>query len=33
LEYVLAPLTNYMFRLTNADTSSHTALIELEWYE
>jgi len=33
LEYVLAPLTNYLFRLTNADTSSHTALLELEWYE
>lgn len=33
LEYVLTPLTNYLFRLTNADLTSHTALIELEWYE
>lgn len=33
LEYVLIPLTNYLFRLTNANLTSHTALIELEWYE
>jgi hypothetical protein len=33
LEYVLAPLTNYLFRLTNVNGTSHTALIELEWYE
>lgn len=33
LEYVLAPLTNYLFRLTNVNSSSHTALLELEWYE
>lgn len=33
LEYVLAPLTNYLFRLTNVNSASHTALIELEWYE
>ena len=33
LEYVLAPLTNYLFRLTNVNGISHTALIELEWYE
>ena len=33
LEYVLAPLTNYLFRLTNVNGTSHTALLELEWYE
>ena len=33
LEYVLAPLTNYLFRLTNVNGTAHTALIELEWYE
>lgn len=33
LEYVLSPLTNYLFRLTNVNGTSHTALIELEWYE
>lgn len=33
LEYVLTPLTNYLFRLTNVNSSSHTALLELEWYE
>lgn len=33
LEYVLAPLTNYLIRLTNVNGTDHTALIELEWYE
>ena len=33
LEYVLTPLTNYLFRLTNVNGTSHTALLELEWYE
>jgi hypothetical protein len=33
LEYVLAPLTNYLFRLTNVNSTAHTALLELEWYE
>lgn len=33
LEYVLKPLTNYLFRLTNVNGTEHTALIELEWYE
>lgn len=33
LEYVLKPLTNYLFRLTNVNGAAHTALIELEWYE
>ncbi len=33
LEYVLAPLTNYLFRLTNVNGTAHTALLELEWYE
>ena len=33
LEYVLAPLTNSLFRLTNVNGTAHTALLELEWYE
>ena len=33
LEYVLLPLTNYLFRLTNVNGTAHTALLELEWYE
>jgi hypothetical protein len=33
LEYVLAPLTNYLFRLKNVNGTAHTALLELEWYE
>lgn len=33
LEYVLTPLTNYLFRLTNVNGTAHTALLELEWYE
>ena len=33
LEYVLAPLTNYLFRLTNVNGTAHTALLELEWFE
>ena len=33
LEYVLAPLTNYLFRLTNFNGTAHTALLEIEWYE
>lgn len=33
LEYVLKPLTNYLFRLTNVDTAAHAASLQLEWYE
>jgi hypothetical protein len=33
LEYVLKPLTNYLFRLTNINGTSHTACLTLEWYE
>lgn len=33
LEYVLAPLTNYHFRLTNVSTKSELAVLTLEWYE
>lgn len=33
LEYILKPLTNYLFRLTNVDTAAHAASLQLEWYE
>ena len=33
LEYVLKPLTNYMFRLTNVNGTDHAAYLALEWYE
>lgn len=33
LEYVLKPLTNYHFRLTNVNGTSHAAFLSLEWYE
>lgn len=33
LEYVLKPLTNYMFRLTNVNGTNHAAYLALEWYE
>lgn len=33
LEYVLKPLTNYLFRLTNVNGTSHAASLSLEWYE
>lgn len=33
LEYVLKPLTNYLFRLTNINGTAHTACLTLEWYE
>jgi hypothetical protein len=33
LEYVLKPLTNYLFRLTNVNGASHAAHLALEWYE
>jgi hypothetical protein len=33
LEYVLKPLTTYLFRLTNVNGTSHAAHLALEWYE
>lgn len=33
LEYVLKPLTNYLFRLTNVNGTAHAASLNLEWYE
>lgn len=33
LEYVLKPLTNYLFRLTNVNGTEHAAHLALEWYE
>jgi len=33
LEYVLKPLTNYLFRLTNVNGTSHAASLIIEWYE
>ena len=33
LEYVLAPLTNYLIRLTNVSGSAQIAELMLEWYE
>ncbi len=33
LEYVLKPLTNYLFRLTNVNGTSHAAFLSVEWYE
>lgn len=33
LEYVLKPLTNYLFRLTNVNGTDHAAHLALEWYE
>lgn len=33
LEYVLKPLTNYLFRLTNVNGTDHSAHMTLEWYE
>lgn len=33
LEYVIKPLTNYLFRLTNVNGTDHAAYLQLEWYE
>jgi hypothetical protein len=33
LEYVLKPLTTYLFRLTNVNGTAHAAYLHLEWYE
>jgi hypothetical protein len=32
-QYVLAPLTTYLFRLTNRSGKSHMAHVMIEWYE
>jgi len=32
-EYVLKPLTTYLFRLTNVNSQSHAAELRIEWYE
>ena len=33
LEYILAPLTNYLMRMTNISGASQNATLTLEWYE
>lgn len=33
LEYVLKPLTTYLFRLTNVNGTAHAAYLTIEWYE
>jgi hypothetical protein len=32
-EFVLTPLTTYLFRLTNVNSQSHACNLRLEWYE
>lgn len=32
-EYVLKPLTTYLFRLTNVNSQAHAANLNIEWYE
>lgn len=32
-EYVLKPLTTYLFRLTNVNNTTHSADLRIEWYE
>lgn len=32
-EYVLKPLTTYLFRLTNVDNQANPAELRIEWYE
>lgn len=32
-EFVLKPLTTYLFRLTNANAQAHAAHLSVEWYE
>lgn len=32
-EYVLKPLTTYLFRFTNANAQAHPATLRIEWYE
>jgi len=32
-EYILKPLTTYLFRLTNVNSQAHAAHLMVEWYE
>lgn len=32
-EFVLKPLTTYLFRLTNVNSQAHAANLSIEWYE
>jgi len=32
-EFVLKPLTTYLFRITNVNSQSHEAELMLDWYE
>ena len=32
-EFVLKPLTTYLFRLTNANSQAHAAHLNVQWYE
>ncbi len=32
-EYVLKPLTTYLFRITNTNSQAHIAELLIEWYE
>ena len=32
-EFVLKPLTTYLFRITNVNSQSHAAELMLDWYE
>lgn len=32
-EYVLKPLTTYLFRITNVNSQPHAAELRIEWYE
>lgn len=32
-EYVLSPLTTYLFRITNTNSQAHIAELLIEWYE
>jgi hypothetical protein len=32
-EFVLAPLTTYLFRLTNVNSQAHPCNLRIEWYE
>jgi hypothetical protein len=32
-QHVLSPLTTYLFRLTNVNSTSHMAFLQIEWYE
>ena len=32
-QHVLSPLTTYLFRLTNVNSTSHMAFLQIAWYE